>query len=153
MENKVWTYAKSILIPVALGGIIGFITSGQIDYNTLEKPFLSPPSILFPIVWTILYILMGVSYGILKTNNKVDSKIDQIYYLQLAVNLLWSIFFFTFKWRLFSFLWIILLDVLVILMIIRFYQKNKAAGLLQIPYLLWVLFASYLNLSIYLLNR
>ena len=90
---------------------------------------------------------------ILKSNGLTDEKIDRIYYLQLAVNALWSIFFFLLKWRLFSFLWIILLAVLVIIMIIRFYNKNKAAGLLQIPYILWILFASYLNLGTYLLNR
>lgn len=151
--NKVGIYIKSILIPLIVGGIVGFITSNFIDYGSLERPLLSPPGILFPIVWTILYTLMGISYGILKSNSLTDNKINFIYYFQLAVNALWSIFFFVFKWRLFSFLWIILLIVLVIIMIIRFYSKNKLSGLLQIPYLLWILFASYLNLSIYLLNR
>lgn len=151
--NKLAIYIKSILIPLLVGGIVGFITSNFMDYSSLEKPFLSPPGIVFPIVWTILYTLMGVSYGILKSNNLTDEKIDFIYYFQLAVNALWSIFFFVFKWKLFSFLWIILLAIAVIIMIIRFYSKNKLSGLLQIPYLIWVLFASYLNLSIYLLNR
>ena len=104
-------------------------------------------------MWTILYILMGVSYGILEINNKIDENINFIYYFQLIVNALWSIFFFLLKWRLFSFIWIILLACLVIIMIIEFYKKNKTAGLLQIPYIAWVLFASYLNLSIYILNR
>ena len=151
--SKFKIYAKSILIPVIVGGIVGLIISGSIDYNTLQKPFLSPPSILFPIVWTILYILMGISYGILQSNQLVDEKINMIYYLQLAVNALWSIFFFTLKWRLFAFLWIILLDVLVIVMIKKFYDKNKTAGLLQIPYIIWTLFATYLNLGVYLLNK
>ena len=151
--SKFKIYAKSILIPVIVGGIVGLIISGSIDYNTLQKPFLSPPSILFPIVWTILYILMGISYGILQSNQLVDEKINMIYYLQLAVNALWSIFFFTLKWRLFAFLWIILLDVLVIVMIKKFYNKNKTAGLLQIPYIIWTLFATYLNLGVYLLNK
>lgn len=151
--SKFKIYAKSILIPVIVGGIVGLIISGSIDYNTLQKPFLSPPSILFPIVWTILYILMGISYGILQSNQLADKKINTIYYLQLAVNALWSIFFFTLKWRLFAFLWIILLDVLVIIMIKKFYDKNKTAGLLQIPYIIWTLFATYLNLGVYLLNK
>lgn len=151
--SKFKIYAKSILIPVIIGGIVGLIISGSIDYNNLQKPPLSPPSILFPIMWTILYILMGVSYGILKSNHLVDSTTKKIYYLQLLVNALWSIFFFTFKWRLFAFLWIILLDILVIIMIIRFTKNNKLAGILQIPYLIWILFASYLNLSIFLLNK
>ena len=151
--SKVKIYIKSILIPVIVGGIVGLITSRFIDYNSLQKPPFSPPGIAFPIVWTILYILMGISYGILKSKEQVDDEINFIYYLQLGVNALWSIFFFVFKWRLFSFLWIILLAVLVILMIMKFYNKNKAAGLIQLPYLLWVLFASYLNIGFYILNR
>lgn len=146
-------YVKSILITVILGGLVGFVISGYIDYSSLQKPPLAPPSSLFPIVWTILYILMGISYGILKSNNLVDSKINLIYYSQLIVNLLWPIAFFVLKWRFFAFLWIILLVVLVINMIIQFYNKNQLSGLLQIPYLLWLLFATYLNLGVYLLNR
>lgn len=147
------TYAKAILIPVVVGGIVGLIISSSIDYNLLKQPPLSPPSILFPIVWSILYILMGISYGILDNNLLVDSGINSIYYLQLFVNALWSIFFFVFKWRFFSFLWILLLLALVVIMIVRFYRKNKASSLLQIPYLLWILFATYLNLGVYLLNK
>lgn len=147
------TYAKAILIPVVVGGIVGLIISGSIDYNSLKQPPLSPPSIFFPIVWSILYILMGISYGILDSNLLVDSGINSIYYLQLFVNALWSIFFFVFKWRFFSFLWILLLLALVVIMIVRFYRKNKTSGLLQIPYLLWILFATYLNLGVYLLNK
>lgn len=96
---------------------------------------------------------MGISFGILADNKLLDSKTKIIYYLQLAFNTLWSIIFFSLKWRLFAFIWIIALTILVILMIIEFYKKNKIAGLLQIPYLLWVLFASYLNLGVYLLNK
>lgn len=151
--SKIKVYVKSILIPVIIGGIVGIIISNSIDYNTLPKPFLAPPSIAFPIVWTILYILMGISYGILDSKSLVDSKTNIIYYLQLFVNALWSIIFFTLKWRLFAFIWILLLCILVIIMIYNFYKKNKIAGLLQIPYLLWIIFASYLNISTYLLNK
>lgn len=151
--EKIKIYTKSILIPVLVGGAIGLMTSSAIDYNSLQKPPLAPPSIVFPIVWSILYILMGISYGILKSKGLTDKKIDLIYYMQLVVNAMWSIIFFLLKWRLFAFIWILLLDVLVILMITKFYKKDKTAGLLQIPYLLWVLFASYLNLAIYILNK
>lgn len=151
--SKFKIYLKSILIPVIVGAIVAFVTSSFIDYNSLVQLPLSPPSILFPIVWSILYVLMGVSYGILDSNSLVDSDINFIYYLQLFVNALWSIFFFIVKWRFFAFLWIILLLVLVIIMIIRFYRKNKISGLFQIPYLLWVTFATYLNFAIWLLNR
>lgn len=151
--NTFKTYLKSILIPVIIGGIVGAIISTSIDYNTLQKPFLSPPSVAFPIVWTILYILMGISYGILKSKNILDKETKAIYYIQLIVNALWSIFFFSLKWRLFAFVWILLLLVLIIIMIIKFYQKNKISGLLQIPYLLWTIFASYLNIAVYILNK
>ena len=146
-------YFKSILIPLLIGGLVGLATSSYIDYNNLIQPSFAPPDIIFPIVWTILYALMGVSYGILKSNSLTNQKINTIYYLQLFVNTLWSFFFFVFEWRLFSFFWILLLIVLVVLMIKEFYIKNKVAGLLQIPYLLWLIFASILNLSIYLLNK
>lgn len=146
-------YAKSILITLLLGGLVGFLISGYIDYSSLQKPPFAPPSNLFPIVWTVLYILMGISYGILKSNGLVDSNINLIYYFQLAVNLLWPIAFFVLKWRFFAFLWIVLLVVLVVKMIIQFYNKNNIAGLIQIPYLLWTIFATYLNLGVYLLNR
>lgn len=153
MLNKFKTYFKAILIPLLVGGIVGFLISGSIDYNSLEKPFLSPPSITFPIVWTILYILMGISYAILESNSLVNSKINSIYYLQLFFNALWPIAFFLLKWRLFAFIWIIILAVLIIIMIARFYEKQKTAAWLQVPYLLWTLFATYLNFGVYLLNR
>lgn len=146
-------YLKSILTTVILGALVGFVISGFIDYNSLERPPLAPPSSIFPVVWTILYTLMGISYGILKSNGLVNQEINLIYYSQLIINLLWPIVFFILEWRLFAFLWIILLIILVINMIIKFYNKNKLAGLLQIPYLIWLIFAAYLNLSVYLLNR
>ena len=152
MKN-IGIYIKSILIPVLAGVVVALITSGAMKYSMLNKPPLSPPGALFPVVWTILYILMGVSYGILKSNNQTNEEIDYIYYLQLAINALWSIIFFVFKWRLFAFLWIILLIVAVVQMIRKFYEKNSLAGLLQIPYLIWIVFAAYLNFAIYLLNR
>ena len=151
--SKFKIYVKSILIPVVVGLIIGAITSNSIKYNTLIKPVLAPPSILFPIIWTILYVLMGISYGRLESKFLVDSEIKFIYYVQLFFNALWSIIFFTFEWRLFAFIWLIILILLITIMIIKFYNKDNVAGLIQIPYLLWALFASYLNLSIYLLNR
>lgn len=150
--KKFKTFAFSILIPVIAGGIVGFIISKFIDYNSLQKPALAPPSGLFPVVWTILYVLMGVSFGILATNGKDDGEAKLIYYAQLIVNLIWPIFFFVLKWRFISLIWIALLSVLVIIMTIKFYQRNKLAGLLQIPYILWTLFATYLNWGVYTLN-
>ena len=151
--SKFKIYVKSILIPVIVGGVVGIITANAIDYNNLVQPFFAPPSFLFPIVWTILYVLMGISYGILATKGLNNSEINSIYYLQLTVNALWSFIFFVFKWRLFAFIWILILDALVIDMIIKFYKKDKTAGLLQIPYLIWISFATVLNYAVYWLNR
>lgn len=152
MKNK-WVWVKNIAIPLILGGLIGLVISKTMDYNTLTKPPLSPPGFLFGIVWSILYILMGVSYSILDVNNLETSKETNIYYLQLAVNLLWPIIFFTLKWRLFASIWIVLLLVLIIYMIITFYKKNKISAYLQIPYLLWTIFATYLSFGVYVLNK
>ena len=150
--NKVSEFIKSILIPVVIGGIVGFLISNFIDYNIINKPPLSPPSIVFTIIWTILYILMGTSYEILKTKELIDDETNMIYYTQLLVNVTWPIVFFVFKWRFVSILWIILLLILVVYMTIKFYRKSKIAGLLQIPYILWTIFATYLTIGVYILN-
>lgn len=143
----------SILIPLLLGGIVGTLTSGSDAYKEMIQPSFAPPAILFPIVWSILYILMGISFYIISESKNIikgDAKFS--YYLQLVVNLLWSFFFFTFKWYLFSSIWIVLLIFLVINMIKKFTSINKLSGYLQIPYLLWLVFALILNISIYILN-
>lgn len=151
-RDKIKTYVISVLVPLVLGAIVGLLTSGSMKYDDLIKPVLAPPAVLFPIAWSILYALMGVSFGMLESKKLNDSDMRSVYYTQLAVNLLWPIFFFALKWRLFAFIWIVLLDILVITMTVRFYRRDKTAGLLQLPYCAWVLFASYLNLAIYLLN-
>ena len=118
----------------------------------IVKPVLSPPDWLFPVAWTILYVLMGISSYLIYRDDGIDSEALGVYKLQLFVNLMWSIIFFVFKFYLVSFVWILILDALVIYMIIKFYKINKMASYLQIPYLLWILFASYLTLGVYLLN-
>lgn len=138
----------NIAIPLVLGSIVGLITKDSMkSFEVLNKPKLSPPGYLFPIVWSILYILMGISSYLIRDKNK-----KEIYYVALFFNLFWSIIFFVLKLRLVAFLWLIVLIILVIRMIISFYKENKLAGLLNIPYLLWLFFAGYLNLTIYLLN-
>ena len=154
MTLKLKTFVISLLLTflfAAAGGIVTY--AGMSGFEAAKQPPLSPPSFLFPIVWTILYILMGVSYGMIRQKGRLESSDSLIYYLQLGVNLLWPIAFFVLKWRLFAFFWIILLDVLVLVMLFRFYSKDRTAGLLQIPYAVWVIFATYLNLGVYLLNR
>ena len=138
-----------IFLPIILGSIIGFIIKDYMDYQILLKPPLSPPKIAFPIAWSIIYILMGLAYYFYK--RKTDDK-NIIYYIQLIVNLLWSIIFFVLKWRFISILWIILLDILVIFTMKKFKKYNKISVYLFIPYLLWILFATYLTIGIFILN-
>ena len=145
----------SLLISLGVGGLSALITSGNMDvYSTLIKPALAPPSILFPIVWTILYILMGISAYIIYESDDYDKDSAlRVYLLQLFVNFIWPIFFFLLGYRLISLIIIIILLICVINMIIKFYKINKVAAYLQIPYLLWVLFATYLNYGFYILNK
>ena len=122
-----------------------------IDFNTdyLIKPALFPPKILFPIVWTILYILMSIS---LYLSSKYDNEVYKVYGIQLVLNSLWSPLFFMFKTYLFSTIELIILLFIVIIMMYQMYLKNKTAGYLQIPYVIWLIFALFLNVSIFILN-
>ncbi len=140
-----------LFFPIILGSLVGFIINGYIDYNSLAKPFLAPPSWIFPVMWSIIYLLMGISYYIYRKDDE-DTIVSIIYYIQLFVNLLWSIIFFVFKFRLFACIWIVLLDVFVLFMIYLFWNKKRLSAYLNIPYMLWILFATYLTIGIYLLN-
>ena len=141
-----------IFLPLILGSLVGIIISNNIDYATLIKPPLAPPKILFPIIWSILYLLMGISFYILKKQEDNTFLESIIYYLQLFFNLLWSIIFFAFKWRFIACVWIVILDGLVIYMMNLFYKKSKLSAYLNIPYLIWILFATYLTIGIFILN-
>lgn len=140
------------LLPIVGGVLVGLIISGYMNYGDMVKPPLSPPSYIFPIVWTILYILMGVSYFIATKDNGNDKELNQIYILQLLVNFFWPIIFFVLRMYFTAFFWIILLLILVIIMIKELLKNNKISGYLQIPYFIWLLFATYLNIGIFLLN-
>lgn len=141
-----------IFLPIILGSVVGFIISGNIDYNNLTKPFLAPPKILFPIFWSIIYLLLGISYYLYKRNAKENKKIDIVYYTSLVINLLWSLIFFLLKWRFIAVIWIILLDSSVFYLVYLFHKNNKVSAYLNIPYILWLIFATYLTISIYILN-
>lgn len=141
-----------LFLPLISGSIIGIINSKFMDFETLIKPPLSPPGYIFPIIWSFIYLLMGISYLIFKNNNFYTEKEDTIYYSQLIVNLLWSIFFFILKWRLFTIFWTIFLLILVIYLIYLFFNKTKISAYLNIPYLIWIIFATYLTIGIYILN-
>lgn len=148
---------KSLLIAAIplLGGILsGLITMGGMDYyDTLTKPPLSPPGILFPIVWSILYILMGISSLIIAKSDSPDKQNAlTVFYTQLAFNLIWPVIFFNLNELLFAFVWLVFLWILIIANIYYFAKINKASAWLLVPYLLWVTFAGYLNLGFYILN-
>lgn len=144
---------KSILISLGVGILSFLFTMGNMDIYSEINTMIEPPKILFPIVWTILYILMGISsYKIYKSYSDHKKDALLIYACQLIVNFFWSIIFFNFRNFLLAFIWIIALDILVILMIYYFYKIDKKAGLLQIPYLLWLGFATFLTYQIYVLN-
>lgn len=151
-------YAAAIALPVAVGILSSLLTRGNMDiYDSLQTPPLSPPAVLFPIVWTALYILMGISSALVRKNRASAPQAAaaglKAYGISLFFNFFWSLFFFNFRWLFFSFLWLMAL-LYLILRTIRFYQDvSPSAAYLQIPYALWVTFAGYLNAGIWALNR
>lgn len=139
--------------------LVGYISSRfQVEsianwYPTLQKPPLTPPNIIFPIAWSILYVSMGVSIGlVLSTKHSNKYRLIVLFILQLVCNFLWSILFFYFKQPLWGLIDIVILDILVLLYITNGLANNKVSAWLCIPYLLWLLFATYLNTYIYLYN-
>ena len=151
-------YIISVAIALGVGLLSAFLTKDSMDiYKTVNRPPLAPPSILFPIVWTILFILMGIGAALVYARKdempKAVSNALSAYAVNLTVNFMWSIIFFNFRAFLLSFVWLIFLLVVIIKMITVFWKVSKVAAILQIPYLIWVAFAGYLNFAIFLLNR
>lgn len=136
---------------VILPLVLGIIVSAFVDFNiygSLNKPDLAPPAVVFPIAWTILYVLMGVSLYM----NRNNKKNMVTFFIQLMLNYLWVFVFFGMQSWLGGFIVIILLDVMILYTILEFYKENKLSAYMMIPYLLWCIFASYLNFQIFLLN-
>ena len=158
MWKKIKPYVISIAIALAVGGLSTLLTKNNMQvYDTINRPALAPPMWLFPVVWSILFILMGIRSALVWVNREKDvetaSSALRIYGLQLIVNFFWSIIFFNMQAYLFAFIWLLLLLALIIIMIVQFRKISPLAAYLQIPYLLWVTFAGYLTFMIYLLNR
>ena len=145
-----------LAIPLVVGGAAGLLTMNSMEaFEALNQPPLSPPGWLFPVVWTVLYVLMGIaSYLVSVSDAPHEEKARALwtYGIQLAFNFLWPIAFFNLKWYLSAFLWLVILWILILITALRFGRIRKPAGYLLVPYLLWVAFAGYLNLGIYLLN-
>ena len=157
MWNKIKPYVISVLIPLAVGGTSALLTMKNMDiYEQVKTPPLSPPSILFPIVWTILYILMGISAAMVYTKSDIgrnEAKCGlRTYAISLIFNFLWSIVFFNFRWFGFAFFWLLALLFLILKTIVCYFKVSKIAAYLQIPYAVWVAFAGYLNFGIWMLN-
>lgn len=156
MKKNVWKpYIISILIAEAVGLLSGLL-AGNIgtSYRSLVQPPLSPPGWLFPVVWVILYALMGIAAAMIWRSPATQDRRQALYLYaaQLFVNFWWSILFFRFELFWFSAVWIILLDLLVIATILQFYKINQTAAWLLVPYLIWILFATYLNIGVAVLN-
>src|SRR5574344_877773 len=136
-----------ILITFLIGSVFAIFTNNAGFYQQLNKPF-ELPSIVFPIVWSIIYLLLGISAYLVKDNKEAIRS----YYIELIVNSFWTLLFFGFKLYLVSFIWLLLLIYLVVNMMLKFWKVNKIATYLNISYLLWLIFAGYLNFMIYYLN-
>ena len=149
-------YLRWILAVEAVGILSGFLSRNgtRIYGQTIIKPPLSPPGILFPIVWTILYALMGIGAARVAAapESRGRSAALNVFVTQLIVNFFWSLIFFNAQAFGFAFLWLQLLWLLVVVMIFLFSGVDKLAALLQIPYLLWITFAGYLNYGVWQLN-
>ena len=158
MERKPWkTYALWIGLAEAAGVISGLISreGTKLYARSVDKPPLAPPGIVFPIVWTILFALMGIGAARVRLcqPGRERARATRVFFIQLAVNFLWSPIFFNLQAYALAFYWLLLLWALIWAMIARFSRVDRLAGRLQIPYLLWVTFAGYLNLGVWLLNR
>ena len=149
-------YIIAVLIVEAVGAISSWLTKAGVDryIETVVKPPITPPSFIFPIVWGILFALMGIGVARIWLKPQSDDRTKSliIFAAQLAVNVIWTLVFFNLQTFGIAFIIILLLLALILLMILSFSKLDKLAAKLQIPYFLWVLFAAYLNISIFLLN-
>lgn len=158
MWKKIKPYIISVTIALAVGGLAAFLTRGDMDiYKEIVLPPLAPPSILFPIVWSILYVIMGIGAAMVylerdKNENAVRDALS-VYGINLILNFMWSIIFFKFRMFLLAFIWLLALLGVIIKMILDFKKIKPISGYLQIPYAVWVAFAGYLNFAIWWLNR
>lgn len=154
LKKNVSTLIIFILVPIAVG-MLSSVLAGNIagTYKQLTQPELSPPANIFPIVWTILYTLMGISsFLIFVSDSPKKEKALWIYFFQLFINFLWSPIFFGLQLYFLGFLWLLLLIALLVIMILLFYPIDHIAAYLQVPYLLWCVFAAYLSYGIYTMN-
>lgn len=157
MGKSNWkAYAFWILLAEGVGALSGWLTrdATQLYAREIMKPPLSPPGAVFPVVWAILFALMGIGAARVYRSpaSGARSRGLLLFFVQLAFNFLWSIIFFNFQAFGFALIWLVALWLLILWMTVCFYQVDRTAALLQIPYLIWVAFAGYLNFGVWLLN-
>ena len=157
MKKQAWTiYLFCILFAEAVGAFSGWLTrDGIVIFNeAVNKPPLSPPALVFPIVWSLLYALMGIGIAriAVKPNSSDQPRSKKLFLLQLLVNFLWSPLFFHLQAYGAALIWLLLLWMLVLFMMISFRKTDPIAAYLQIPYLIWLTFAAYLNFGVWVLN-
>lgn len=155
MKKKEWITLVIFILIIEAVGYLSSMLSGDISaaYNLLIKPPFSPPGIVFGIVWPILYALLGAAgYLIYRENSEESSQVFMWYLIQLLLNFSWSIIFFRFQAYWVALLVLILMDIITAYIIMKSRKINKYASLLMIPYLIWILYATYLNLGFALLN-
>lgn len=156
MNEKNRSLVKSIAVPLLVGLLAGLLSgSGMETFGALSKPPLAPPGWIFPVVWTLLYILMGIASWLVLYSGAEKKQINEalsFYGAQLVANFIWPILFFRCEWYLLAFAWLVLLWILIAKTIKLFLPISKEAAYLLILYLLWVTFAGYLNLGIAVLN-
>lgn len=147
----------NLIIPAVGGGLVGYINKNSFEvYKSLDKPFFTPPEIIFPIIWTIVYIVMGIAAYRVYIKNKIkgfNSNGYFYYIIQLLCNFAWTFIFFTFRLYGLSFLWIIVISILATITTLKFLRVDKIAGILMSPYILWLIFAGVLNYFIWVLNE
>lgn len=157
MKVNIKKLVISIAIPLAVGGVAALFTrDSMMQFAAVVKPPLSPPAWLFPLVWTILYTLMGISSYLIAESGAGEEEIAQaraIYYFQLALNFLWPLLFFGLNWYFLAFLELIALWIAVFLMIKKFGEISPTAAYINVPYIIWLTFAAYLNFGVWWLNR
>lgn len=155
--KKIRPYVISVAISLGVGLLSALITKDSMSiYSEINTPPLAPPPAVFPIAWSILYILMGISAARIYIKRKESPKEARdalaVYAMSLIVNFTWSIIFFSLGSFLVAFVWLLLLLALVLATMVRYHALDKLAAYLQIPYVLWLIFAGYLNLAIFILN-
>lgn len=148
--------AIAVVIPLAVGGLSALLTmDNMIMFDVVKKPPLAPPKWLFPVAWTVLYVLMGIASYLVYTSKASESKKNSAlsaYVISLFFNFMWSLIFFNLENYLFAFVWLCALWLIIVITTVKFFGISKPAGILMLPYILWVSFAGYLNYGIYLLN-